>query len=164
MRLLPLVEPLTQLGRIPGPTGWFRRARRLGAGRSAGVLPGAGGLALFVLRPAVSEALDCLIPGVGGAELLVVVEPVPVFDREAVALSHRRAAGCPPEPARVPDPESCQGAARSHLGLSISIEPQQLALRRATCALLDAIKPERVVRTVLTSANVRLVLICLGLR
>src|SRR5206468_11868416 len=47
--------------------------------------------------------------GVGGAELLVVVEPVPVFDREAVALSHRRARGCPPEPDRVPDPESCQG-------------------------------------------------------
>ena len=30
VRLLPLVEPLTQPGPIPVPTGWFRRARSLG--------------------------------------------------------------------------------------------------------------------------------------
>jgi hypothetical protein len=40
----------------------------------------------------------------------------------------------------------------------------QLARREATRALLAASKPERVMCKVLTSANVRLVLICPGLR
>ena len=80
------------------------------------MVPGVGGLALFVLRPAVSESLDCLIPGVGGAELLVVVEPVPVFDREAVALSHRRAAGVSTGARSGARSGILSGAARSRLG------------------------------------------------
>jgi hypothetical protein len=45
-----------------------------------------------------------------------------------------------------------------------SIEPQQLALRRATLTLLGTIKPERVLCKVLTSTNVRLMPIYPSLR
>ena len=115
-RLLPLVEPLTQPGRIPVPTGGFAALGAWGPADPPAV-PGVGGPALFASVQLVSEALDCLIPGVGGAELLVVVEPVPVFDREAVALSHRRAAwGVHRSPLGCPVRKSCQGAARSRLG------------------------------------------------